>query len=63
MGLWIPGFQIILSTERHAAVRNSSLQKLQQTILKLVRCSRSLDPTLVTLPSMSLIPIHSIQAM
>jgi hypothetical protein len=38
------------------ACRNSLLQKLQQRILKLVRYPRSLAPTLVTLPSMSLIP-------
>ena len=47
---------VFLSTQRHAAFRNSPLQKLQQTILKLVRYPRSLAPTLVTLPSMSLIP-------
>jgi uncharacterized protein (DUF2062 family) len=43
-------------TQRHPAFRNNPLQKLQQPILKLVRCPRSLAPTLVTLPSMSLIP-------
>jgi hypothetical protein len=47
---------VFLSTQRHPAFRNSPLQKLQQTILKLFRCPRSLAPTLVTLPSMSLIP-------
>jgi hypothetical protein len=35
---------------------NNPLEKLQQPILKLVRCPRSLAPALVTLPSMSLIP-------
>ena len=49
----IPEF---LSTQPHPAFRNNPLQKLQQTILKLVRCPRSLAPALVTLPSMSLIP-------
>jgi hypothetical protein len=43
-------------TQRDPAFRNSLLQKLQQPILKLVRCPRSLAPALVTLPSMSLIP-------
>jgi hypothetical protein len=52
----IRSIPVFLSTLRHAAFRNSPLQKLQQTILKLVRCPRSLAPALVTLPSMSLIP-------
>src|SRR5439155_24334184 len=52
----IRSIPVFLSTQRHPAFRNSPLQKLQQTILKLVRCPRSLAPTLVTLPSMSLIP-------
>src|SRR5262249_15793522 len=35
---------------------HNALQKLQQTILKLVRCPRSLAATLTAVPSMSLFP-------
>src|SRR5207248_10747075 len=33
-------FPVFLSTQRHPAFRNNLLEKLQQTILKLVRCPR-----------------------
>ena len=36
---------VLLSTQRHAAFRNSRFQKLQQTILKLRRCPHSVAAT------------------
>ena len=58
----IAGLIVFMCVTASVYAQQPSMSLIPSAPLKLVRCPRSLAPTLVTLPSMSLIPSAPLQA-